>query len=416
MCSRQPLGRPREPSREPAGVMAKRKSRESATAKVAIRGDFFTPTGMAKVNRELALRLQAAGCRVAIIPFDDPPAGLGNDPRYGSLAGLIDRGLDSADILVCHHWPDNLKRPPDTKVVLMQAWEYGWLPRGWPELIDAQVDEVWCYSEYVRSVYARSGVPEEKLALVPLGVDAAQFAPQGPRLKIPGKESFKFLWMGLASPRKGVDALLEAYTREFGAFENVLLVVKDLVLDPSYSAGFRERLKLQSESGMLAPMLHLTEAFPDSQLPTLYRACDAFVLPFRSEGFCLTIPEAMACGLPVVCTGYGPPIDYCDDSNSYLVACEEVEIGSEWYIGVETINPPFWAEPDVGELRRAMRRVFENRDEARAKGRTARRTVAECLSWDRTLEAALERIEALAGRSSQLSVVSLQTPDLRPQT
>ena len=64
--------------------------------------------------------------------------------------------------------------------VLSQPWEYGFLPRAWVQPIQEAVDEVWCYSNYVREVYLASGIAEEKLKIVPLGVDEAVFSPDAP--------------------------------------------------------------------------------------------------------------------------------------------------------------------------------------------------------------------------------------------
>ena len=51
----------------------------------------------------------------------------------------------------------------------------------------------------------------------------------------------------------------------------------------------------------------------------LYRSCDVLVHPYRGEGFGLPIAEAMASGLPVIVTGYGACLDFCDEDNALLV-------------------------------------------------------------------------------------------------
>jgi glycosyltransferase involved in cell wall biosynthesis len=42
----------------------------------------------------------------------------------------------------------------------------------------------------------------------------------------------------------------------------------------------------------------------------LYQLADAYVSPYRAEGFNLPVLEAAACGIPIICTGGGPTDDF----------------------------------------------------------------------------------------------------------
>jgi len=55
--------------------------------------------------------------------------------------------------------------------VVIQPWEFGFLPETWVAQA-RDVDEFWLPSEYVRRVYLDSGVPANKVFVVPNGVDA----------------------------------------------------------------------------------------------------------------------------------------------------------------------------------------------------------------------------------------------------
>jgi glycosyltransferase involved in cell wall biosynthesis len=129
-------------------------------------------------------------------------------------------------------------------------------------------------------------------------------------------------------------------------------------------------------------------------MASLYRACDALVHPYRGEGFGMPIAEAMATGLPVIVTGHGAALDFCDAETAFLVPATVVPM-------LETGMPPsatgyWWAEPDRAALASLLRRVVDHPDVARAVGRRGRDRVLARLSWDAAATAVQERLAALA--------------------
>jgi len=99
-------------------------------------------------------------------------------------------------------------------------------------------------------------------------------------------------------PRKGVAELLRAWTVLAGQVPShaaTLLLVGD---GPQ-----REELERYCVTHELANV-RFTGAVDYDALGPYYRAADAFVIPTLSDNWSLVVPEAMACGLPILCSKY----------------------------------------------------------------------------------------------------------------
>lgn len=141
----------------------------------------------------------------------------------------------------------------------------------------------------------------EKIEVIAEGVDD-RFNPDVDRTRVSavreryGLPERFILCISTIEPRKNLPTLLEAYATLRPRYPQVGLVIaggKGWLSEP-----FFERLR----SLELVDRVTLTGYVPDEDLPTLLNAAEAFAYPSEFEGFGLPPLEAMACGVPVVCS------------------------------------------------------------------------------------------------------------------
>jgi glycosyltransferase involved in cell wall biosynthesis len=373
-------------------------------------GDQFYYTSLAHVNRELCSSLmdskQVELSLITHSPLHLPPVG---EARFNTLEGLRFKPLSGeAEVHVSHLFPPRLPVPAEGHFVWMQPWEYGYLPKQWIEPVQRHVSEVWCYSEYVRDVYSASGIPEEKLKLIPLGVNTDIFHPKAPRHRFtlePGvvklvdriqSKPFMFLFVGGTLDRKGVDILLEAYSRAFTDLDDVCLLIKDMGTNTVYRGhNFREQILRQVAAPSGPSIIYMENDLSAQQMAGIYTAADCLVQPYRGEGFCLPALEAMACGIPVITPEGGPTDDFVDSTVGWRIAADTRIIPGGRVGNWECVGRPWMFEVSPKKLARLMREVYRDRDEAKKRGAAAAKRVQGKWTWRHSAEAVLERLQAL---------------------
>ncbi|MBI5094187.1 MAG: glycosyltransferase family 4 protein [Candidatus Hydrogenedentes bacterium] len=141
------------------------------------------------------------------------------------------------------------------------------------------------------------GVPEERIDVIPLGVDEA-FRPAPESVQAFVRERYRvparfFLYVGTVEPRKNLERLIEAWSR----------IARDCPVDLVIAG--RDGWKVgpihaAAKKSPYAERIHFVGFVDRSDLPALYSAAEAFVWPSLWEGFGLPPLEAMACGVPVL--------------------------------------------------------------------------------------------------------------------
>lgn len=222
-------------------------------------------------------------------------------------------------------------------------------------------------------VHERYGVPEDKIEVIWLGADEA-FAPihdpallREARIRYLGADKPYILFVGGLSKRRNVPMLLEA----FGILKRERKIPHSLLLVGPNRAGLPLD-DLVRHYGIADSVVQTDGRFSHhTELVPIYNAADLFVLPSSSEGFSLTLAEAMSCGVPVVTVN--------------RAALGEVAFGY-----ASTID-----DPNVDDLARAMDRVLSDETTSRAlRAKSLER--AKSMRWRDTAHKTLDVLRRVA--------------------
>jgi len=221
-----------------------------------------------------------------------------DDQSLGS--GIIGMMNDGWPVLATIHHPITVDRELDLahadgwqRRLTLKRW-YGFV--GMQARVARQLQRIVTVSESSRRDIAdQLGVALERMAVVPVGVDAAVFRPMPGTVRVPGRI------MTTASsdvPMKGLVPLLEALAKVKSERQDAHLVVIGRLRDGSTIPAVVDRLGLKGAVRFLSGL-------SDQAIVDLYAEAEIAVVPSLYEGFSLPAIEAMACGVPLIATTGG---------------------------------------------------------------------------------------------------------------
>lgn len=255
--------------------------------------------------------------------------------RAAGKVTILERGSSH-----CNEWR-TLMREENSRF----GQDFDEMPFFWQrELLEYELaDYISIPSNFVRESFVRQGVPEDKLLVNSYGVDLSAF-----RKLEKTDETFRVINVGGFHRRKGSHYLLQAFAE------------LDLPDAEFWHVG--------SVSPEMQPII---EKFatdnctflghqPQDQLYKFYSQASVFVLASIEEGMAMVQCQAMACGLPIICTTNTGGADL---------------IGGEGHAGyVVPIR-------DVEALKARILHLYDNRDLAAEMGRRAQARVNNGLRW-----------------------------------
>lgn len=357
---------------------------------VNVVGYFDSALGLGEVARQVYGALRAVGVPVEAFTLPErrtrgaaPPPPPSQPPFSTTLLCVNAEGMEGA-----RDWlgPGFFTAG---RVIAIWWWEAAVFPDRWRRAFDG-LDEIWVGSRFVADALAPvSAVP---VLAMPL--------PAGPRdvtertreqLGLPEGYLFLFVFdFASGFERKNPLAVVEAFARAFPEASEASLAIKHLGGEECPA----QLDRLECAAGRHADV-HLVEGYLDpGEQAALTAACDCYVSLHRSEGFGLTIAEAVLAGRPVVTTGYSGPLEFLGPDTAQLVDYELKPIGE----GNEPYPPEsLWAEPDVGHAATLMRAVRAEPGPALERAQVARSRFVASHSPERAGAAMAARLARLDG-------------------
>lgn len=136
-------------------------------------------------------------------------------------------------------------------------------------------------SEHVSNSFLKNNIQTRKIFVNPYGVNLSEFYPT----KFDDVNSYDLIMVGQWCHRKGCDLLIELCKKN----KNITLLHVGSLVDVEFP-------KMNN-------MTHI-DAVDQKELINYYKRAKIFILPSREEGLALVQPQAVICGLPIICSKY----------------------------------------------------------------------------------------------------------------
>ncbi|MEW4923982.1 glycosyltransferase family 4 protein [Algibacter sp. 2305UL17-15] len=262
----------------------------------------------------------------------------------------------------------------DKYSILFLVWESEYIPSKLKKTVTL-FNEIWTPSSYCKNVFKR--VFEGPILTVPHPVEIS-LTPLSKFNSILNEDKFSFLFIfsyHSSVERKNPFHLIDSFKKAFGTNENVELVIK--TSGAKHYKKFERRVAKSVSSQKNIKIIDIE--LDKNSVNHLIKDCDCYVSMHHSEGFGLTLAEAMYFGKPAIATNYSGNKEFMNDDNSFLV---DYELGLIKNPDANFPPETLWANPITEHSIEKLKEVYKNPNLRETKAKNAALYIKEKLSFN----------------------------------
>lgn len=281
----------------------------------------------------------------------------------------------------------------DSPAIAYNVWETTRQPEEFFEKLK-NFTQVWVPSEWQKQCTIDQGIPEDRVKVVPEGVDESLFKPINDSIDFPKNRPLRFLVVGRWEYRKSTKEIIKAFIEAFPAQENVELILS--VDNPFANDGLATTQERLDRFGLSDSRIKIVNRQSKDEYVSLLLSSDVFVSCARSEGWNLPLIEAMAAGLPALYSDWGAQLEFAKGRGIPVNVLGEVPAGVENQESWDSSAPGNFADPDFGHLVERLRAVYSNYSEFKQKALTDSVEIRTIFTWENAAKIAYDHIQELA--------------------
>jgi len=277
--------------------------------------------------------------------------------------------------------PPNYKFGKNQYKIGYTPWESTDVFDNWRNPLKNSIDELWTTSALCAEIFKKH--TDKPVFVYEHGIEDTWVPIKREKS---ASRPFRFLHIGEPYLRKDAQMVVDAFVSLFGDNPNYELVLKcsrintTRIFDPVTG-------KVQGSPGAFYPNIKTIESFlSDEQMIGLYDLCDAFVYPSWGEGFGFNPLQAMAKGIPAICTSAWASYE------KYITA----PLDSSWFPSPwPAIHPGEMLKPNYEQLKFYMKDVADNYEKYSNLAYKNAFLIHKDYNWEKVTKPAIQRLQEI---------------------